>query len=305
MGYRVEIEGDDAAAARAVGFGAHHALFLGLAERGVGKGLLGEETVLCDSRGDIRDHEPKCAFRNFQAIGIGPPEREQAVDDGVAFLQWNPQGIVFAFGWCIKIEGEAARNRGPFLDHALDAVGVLSGDAVRDGHPTWAACEHVLLDLAVDALALTKILVDFLVTIDRNIEVHVGPIGQRQGSVGDYQVVAEEFPASFDDFWAEQWFAAHPGALKEGEFPARTRALPTFEHGHPFVHAERTFRLVILEEVAMFAAQVAFLGDVDRTKAVARQAEKSKANLSNVECRGQGTPDPLHKGNWNGACTAG
>src|SRR5262249_25513107 len=78
----------------------------------------------------------------------------------------------------------------------------------------------------------------------------------------------------------------HPGALEEGELEARGVALELLELVHPLGDGELA-RVVLLEEVAVGAAEVALLGHVDRAESVLGEAEQEEAHLGEVVGGGQ------------------
>jgi hypothetical protein len=64
------------------------------------------------------------------------------------------------------------------------------------------------------------------------------------------------------------------------------------EEPEPPLQALGLFRLVVLEEVAVLAAQVAPLCHIDGAESVARDAEEKKPHLGEEVWRGQGLLDP-------------
>src|SRR5262249_22645393 len=78
-------------------------------------------------------------------------------------------------------------------------------------------------------------------------------------------------------------------ALEEGELPGLRLGLQGLELFHPLRDGELVF-VVLLEEVAMPTAQIAFLRDVDGPEAVLGKPEEKEPQLGEIVRRDQRTP---------------
>ena len=129
--------------------------------------------------------------------------------------------------------------------------------------------DDVLFDLLIDARRAHACKC-FFGAVDRDHPGAVGPIGQFHRAVGDDGVVLEILPAGVDQLLAHHRLAAHPRT----QHHRMAGGLHRFQLLQPLLDRELFFVIVIFgEEIAVFATQVAAVGDVDRADGKLRQTE--------------------------------
>ncbi len=272
----MQVVGHHTAAAVAVGLGAEHAFFFDLTGGGEGVAFGLEDAMVGHLFGILRLHQFQDPLRHGDEVAVFfPLEPEQLVDHGIACLPADPEIVGETFDGGVEVEHETLEVGGgrPILQHLLDGVLIDRGDAHRRGDVEVLAAAIFFHELIKPRLA-PHLFMGLFVAIDGDMEVGLGPVGERHGAVGDDQIVQEMFFAALDDPLLEQGLAADPGAAvqKSGFLLERQDAgLPRLGVHHAF--------LFLFKEIAVLAAQVALIRHVDRDEGALGKPDRHEKKL--------------------------
>ena len=267
------MKGNDAAAAVAIRFVAHHALAFVLSRRPERESLQSKLAIVRDPFRVLRPHQLKRRVHHIDDAGILALEREDLIYQRVARGPIEPESLVQICDRREEVEDDAAaRNRTPLLNQVLYAI---LGDARQhagDLDFQLRVVDDVLFDLLVDAGSAHPRERLFR-AVDGDNVVAIVPVGQCHRAVGDDRVVLEILASHFDQLLTHQWLAADPRA----EHHRMPGGLHLFQLLDPLLYGKLFLPLVVFsEEVAVLAAQVAAVRDIDGADSILRQAEGEK-----------------------------
>ena len=217
-------------------------------------------------------HETKDLLIILNEVAVLLLEAEEPVENGVAQLPPGPGVVRPVDDGRVELKERAADRRvGPLLEEAFDTRVVLGRDHHADADLEMPVIVDVLLEPVVLVGRTAQLRVGLPDAVHGNVEVDVGPVRQGDGAVGGNEVRDEPATEAIDELPPEHGLAPDPGALVKGKalfgFPVKEL--------DPLLVGE--FVLVsLVREVAVFALEVAAMGDVDAADIVVRVAHHAE-----------------------------